>query len=383
MPQEVSVVLVGCGCPLRSMGWYHATQLLDKRVPFAKLTAIVEPFYMLESLGKKFDETGYNTFQKWRKSTEESYGVKFYSSVEDLPPPSQGEHEHRLGIISSRTADNPKLFSGCIDAKCKTIFLEKPGAPTVAELEGMRDMSNAAGCKVFMGFNKNVSAYLERTRAYASQSNVKCDVTFLHNNAYPNTEQALSECFERNAEGMLKNMAIHELAILVTFYGVTVDSIAAVEADKEYSSCKTMKGPISSNNKEFTDFDKLKFKITTKDGVQVNVAADRCGGDDSVGIVTNADTHEELARYSMPDDDAIANIPNLEKRYSGAMPYFFTQDPDYLKLKQRVVRYCVGVNGDGDGDGDDPEGVASIDVAIETLRIAEYLTPILQRQLLQ
>jgi hypothetical protein len=27
---EVSVVLVGCGAPLKSMGWYHATQLLHK-----------------------------------------------------------------------------------------------------------------------------------------------------------------------------------------------------------------------------------------------------------------------------------------------------------------------------------------------------------------
>ncbi len=26
----VSVVLVGCGAPLRSMGWYHATQLLNE-----------------------------------------------------------------------------------------------------------------------------------------------------------------------------------------------------------------------------------------------------------------------------------------------------------------------------------------------------------------
>ena len=36
---------------------------------------------------------------------------------------------------------------------------------------------------------------------------------FVHNNAYK--EEELGECFERNAEGMLKNMAIHELALLV------------------------------------------------------------------------------------------------------------------------------------------------------------------------
>jgi predicted dehydrogenase len=237
----------------------------------------------------------------------------------------------------------------------------------------MRDAAKEAGTRVFMGFNKNVSAYLERSREYASTQvdEQKCDVTFLHNNAYENSEKELAECFERNAEGMLKNMAIHELALLVSFYDVSVDNIASVEADKKFSSCKTLKGPSSGNN--FTDFDKLKFKITTKAGVEVNVAADRCGGDDSVGIISDAATGTELARYTMPDEAAVTNIPNLETSYPNAMPYFFAQDPDYLTLKKRVVEYCI--------TGNEPEGVATIDVAIETLKVAEYLTPLLQDQL--
>eukprot|EP00978_Attheya_sp_CCMP212_P010045 scaffold24055_cov36-Attheya_sp.AAC.1 len=77
----------------------------------------------------------------------------------------------------------------------------------------------------------------------------------------------------------------------------------------------------------------------------------------------------------MPDDNAVANIPNLESKYPGAMPYFFTQDPDYLTLKERVARNFV--------DGTETEGVATIDVAIETLKVAEYLTPLLQEQLMK
>ena len=46
----------------------------------------------------------------------------------DLPDPKQP----RCALISGRTADNPRLFKECIDAKCSTIFLEKPGAPTVS-----------------------------------------------------------------------------------------------------------------------------------------------------------------------------------------------------------------------------------------------------------
>jgi predicted dehydrogenase len=276
-----------------------------------------------------------------------------------------------MAIISARTADNPELFRSCLDIGSRTIFLEKPGAPTVQELEQMKVEAEKASVAVYLGFNKNVSAYLTRTRDYADNANVKCDVTFLHNNAYKNTEEELAECFERNAEGMLKNMAIHELAILATFYDVSVDNIEAVEADQKFSSCRTLKGPTSA--KDFTDFDKIKFKITTKNGKEASVAADRCGGDDSVGIVTDSSTGKELARFTMPDLDAVGNISNLEKLYPGAQPYFFTQDPDYCTVKERVAKNCV--------DGTEAQGVASLDIAIASLKVAEYLTPILQEQL--
>jgi hypothetical protein len=69
----------------------------------------------------------------------------------------------------------------------------------------------------------------------------------------------------------------------------------------------------------------------------------------------------------------VANTTNLKAKYGEAMPYFFAQDPDYLKLKELVVENCV--------HGTPAEGVATIDVAVETLKVAEYLTPILQEQL--
>lgn len=364
--RQASVVLVGCGRPLKSMGWYHAEQLLAGRCPSAALKYVVEPFYMSE--GAK-NISGYDDFQSWRKTIEDKDAVAFFEMVKEVPPPANDES--RMAIISARTSDNPALFDSCLDIGCKTIFLEKPGAPTVKELEEMKLKADEAGTSVFMGFNKNVSNYLTRTREFADASDAKCDVTFLHNNAYENTEEELAECFERNAEGMLKNMAIHELAILATFYDTSVDNIATVEADKEYSSCKTLRGPASGDM--FTDFDKIKFKITTKNGKEASVAADRCGGDDSVGIVTNAATGDELARFVMPDEEAVTNIANLERLYPGAQPYFFTQDPDYCVVKERVARNCV--------DGIEAEGVASLDVAIESLKVAEYLTPLLQEQL--
>ena len=40
----VSIVLVGCGAPLKSMGWYHAIQLLAFEDSNGRLEYIVEPW---------------------------------------------------------------------------------------------------------------------------------------------------------------------------------------------------------------------------------------------------------------------------------------------------------------------------------------------------
>jgi predicted dehydrogenase len=194
--------------------------------------------------------------------------------------------------------------------------LEKPGAPTVTELESMRDEANAANVPVFMGYNKNVCKFVSRARTYAAENGG--DITFVSNNTYENTPESLGECFERNAEGMLKNMAIHELALLVSFYDVTVENIAECVADKTFSSCQTLVGP--SSGKEFTDFDKIKFTITTKSGKQVSVQADRCGGDTSYAKVELDGV--EVFRHSMPDEDDQANVTVLEQEYPGAMVRF-------------------------------------------------------------
>jgi hypothetical protein len=194
---------------------------------------------------------------------------------------------------------------------------------------------------------------------------------------------------------MLKNMAIHELALLVSFFDVTVENIAECIPDKEFSSCQTLKGP---SGKEFTDFDKIKFTIKTKTEKDVSVQADRCGGNTSYAKVDKDGV--EVFRHEMPDEEDMANVASLEKEYPGAMvrrrirwlfvmfrrrlmrspslclpqPYFFVQDPDYIALKERVANFCA--------NGVEATGVADINIAVETLRVAEYLTPTMQKELL-
>jgi len=356
---QAEVVLVGCGAPNRGMGWYHAIQMLDQTCPSASLDYVVEPWF----LGGGKESPAGQEFAETQSEWESKYGVKFAPSVAELPPPAAP----RLVLISGRTGDNPRLLTECIANGASCVYLEKPGAPTVAELEQMKNEAEEAGIKVLMGYNKNVCKYVRKTREFA-ETVPGSEVTFVSNNAYENTPESLGECFERNAEGMLKNMAIHELALLVSFYDVTVDNIESATADKEFSSMQTLAGPSGT---EWTDFDKIKFTIKTKTGTTVSVAADRCGGTDSYATVSKDGV--ELFRYYMPDDEDKVHVKELEAKYPDAMPYFFTQDPDYITVKERVAKHTV--------DGVEAEGVATIGVAVDTLKVAEYLVPILQGQL--
>jgi len=359
---SAEIVLVGCGCPLRGMGWYHAVQLLGGKCPSAKLTHVVEPWF----LGGGKTGPGGKEFGEWAEKVEKEHGVAFCTSLGNLPPVAEGVK--RCALVSGRTADNPRLVGEAIKAGCSTIYLEKPGAPTVTELEAMKSEAADAGVPVFMGYNKNVCKYVAKTREFAA-ANEGSHITFVSNNTYEDNDESLGECFERNCEGMLKNMAIHELALVVSFFDVSVDNIESVTADKSFSSMKTLKGP---SGKEWTDFDKIKFTMKTKTGKQVSIQADRCGGDVTYGLVNDSDGNE-IFRYNMPDEEDLENVKALANEYPGAMPYFFSQDPDYITVKERVAYSCLS--------GGDAPGVATIDIACETLRVAEYLTPTLMEQL--
>jgi len=372
VPREVSclrggvagkcdVVLVGCGVPKRGMGWYHAKQMLEGDVPSATLTAVVEPWF----LGAGGDSPPGQTFKAWADEMEAAHGTKFVKDINELEIKGP-----TIALISGRTADNPKLLKEVIAAGCTHVYLEKPGAPTVAELEEMKAYAKKKGVPVYMGYNKNVTPYVLKALEF-EQKTAGASTTFVHNNAYK--EEELGECFERNAEGMLKNMAIHELALLATYYGVTVDNIESVTPDAEYSRCLTLKGP---SGKEFTDFAKIGFTVKTKDGKSVTVNADRCGsteGGDSKAIV--AVDGKEVYRAVTPDealkkvcDESAAADPEM-------MPYFFLQSDDYITLKERATAHILS------GAPGAPEGMATIDIAVEALKCAEYLTPMLQAAL--
>mmetsp|Transcript_40665 Transcript_40665/g.91419 ORF Transcript_40665/g.91419 Transcript_40665/m.91419 type:complete len:400 (+) Transcript_40665:207-1406(+) len=353
-------IVVGCGLPGRGMGWYHAHQLVEGKCGSGRLTDVVEPWF----LGGGKDTPAGAAFALLVKEWEPK-GVKFHASLETVEAPAAGGQ--KVALISGRTADNPRLLEEVVNAGSTAVFLEKPGAPTVGELETMTAFAKAKEVPVFMGYNKNVTKYVREALAKEAEVGAGASTTFCANNAYKPHE--LDECFERNAEGMLKNMAVHELALLVSFYGVSVETIKSVKADKAFSKCET--------RGKFTDFSKIGFTIETTAGKSVTVRADRCGGSFNEALVFDAAGKaigKEVAKFTTPDDALKAQVKAMELAEPGLMPYFYLQDEDYATLKERCCAHIAS------GKGGMPEGIATLQIAIDTLKVAEYLKTELTKQ---
>mmetsp|Transcript_4424 Transcript_4424/g.13076 ORF Transcript_4424/g.13076 Transcript_4424/m.13076 type:complete len:365 (+) Transcript_4424:86-1180(+) len=343
------VALVGCGMPGRGMGWYHAKQILDGDIPSATLTDVVEPWF----LGGGADGPGGAEFAAFQKEHEGK--VRFHTSIADMPKPNGP----MMAMVCTRTADMPGYVDELVGAGVSHIFLEKPGAPTVGELGEMKDKCAAAGATVWMGFNKNVTSYVTKGREALAKT-PGGEFTLVHHNAYKADE--LAECFERNAEGMLKNMAIHELALAATFFGMTADTVTGVE--DVAGDLRTLGG--------FTDFARLDFTLANAAGARLRIVADRCGGDGCSAAVAGADGGPLLAR-DMVDAPRAAAVAARQAEHPEWIGYLVTQEVEYRELKERCAAAALV--------GAFPEGVASIQVAIEALKLAEYLTPLLAAEL--
>lgn len=166
---------------------------------------------------------------------------------------------------------------------------------------------------------------------------------------------------------MLKNMAIHELALLVTFYDIRVDNVHTITANKSLSRKLTLEGK--------TDFASISFTVTTLSGVSATITADRCGGNVSYAIINDGcpPAGKEIKRFICPTEEEEKEVNAMIKADPEMMPYFFTNSNDYWKLKSDVIEAFR--NGSSKAGN-----VATIDVAIEALKLAEFATRSLMRQ---
>jgi len=116
--------------------------------------------------------------------------------------------------------------------------------------------------------------------------------------------------------------------------------------------------------------------VTTKDGKTVTVQADRCGSTEGGGSIASvAVDGVEKFRSETPDDELKKVVDEQAAADPDMMPYFFLQSEDYVTLKERATAHILS------GASGAPEGMATIDIAVEALKCAEYLTPLLQKAL--
>jgi len=354
--KKVDIILIGMGLPKKGMGWYHLLQLLNEEglKEYVDVKGVVEPFFLNSDLCKSVPAS----FTDFVDENSQIHFVKNVEELDDFGP-------NTLCLIAGRTMDNPKFFKQCIEKGAGYIYLEKPGASTVKELEEMKELADSNNVKVYLGYNKNVTPYVQKALKLANQLDT-AHVLFRHNNSYKKRD--LPECFARNSEGMLKNMAIHELALLASFFNITVDSVASFKIDKKISE----KLELSYQGKSYTDFSKILFTVTNKKKQSVSIMADRCGGNVSYAAVLNREG-KEVGKFEFPDEDELAKVNKMVEADPEMMPYFFVQSDDYFELKSRVVKSILS--------GEVAEGVATIEIAVDALKLAEFGTDQLMKTL--
>ena len=345
--EKASYAVIGCGLAGRGMGWFHGLQLVNGDVEGAELTDVVEPFF----LGAGKTTKGGEAFKKDVQEPWEAKGVKFHDKIENLWSDAKGA---KIALIAGRTVDNPKLFRDALKAGATHILLEKPGAPTVEELKNMSE--EAKGVPVFMGFIKNIASY------FTEALKVKGKMTLISRNDY--TKENLGECFVRNSEGLLKNMAIHELALAAQFFGMRCENITNVDIEPKNCECLTLDGR--------TDFSKIDFTLTNTSNQVLRIYADRCAGDGSCAKVESSDGNEIFSK-ELVDDASTARVNARQTEHPDWLSYLITQEPEYADLKARCAKAA--------SNGTFPPAVATIDIAIAALQLAEYLTPVLQDKL--
>jgi len=257
-------------------------------------------------------------------------------------------------IISGRTADNPRHFNDAVDHGFKHIYLEKPGASTVDDLEAMKAVAARNGVSVIVGFNRNYSRYVKLARDVWPVVPPGSRLTIGRNDGL--SEDKLDECFERNAEGMLKNMLIHEIVVLVSFFGVRSSSVNMVLTDRHHTARETRHG--------FTDFRRIRVTLQMDDGLQIDLWGDRCKSEHAEVLVTAPGFEMKTVR---PDQELSRLAAEIEEAEPGCPGYFYLQDAEYISLKQRFAEHIAR------GKTGTPEGCAGLDEAIEGLKLCDIV----------
>jgi predicted dehydrogenase len=348
---SIDVVIVGCGP--KSVGWFHLMQFLDMQHVFVR--AVVEPFYLDERKCPYPPQSFVDLVVML-----DEMGIKCVTHVGQL----EMFRQPTLCVISGRTHDNPGFYQECIGKCASHIYLETPGAPTIAQLRDMQSLAATSGVEVYMGYQRLCASYINKAVSL-SRSVPKSHVFFAHNENYPREE--LSLVVGRRPEGMIRSMAAQELAVLVTQFGVKADEIDAfkVNTKRVFSERQTFYN--TESGIKLTDFSRVAFKITTKNRRSTSVLADRCGGLVNFAVV-KSHTGKELQRFQSHDESQVLMLQSDLREDKDISHQFIVESDEFLELKKRVVRSILG------GDARMYLGLASIQDGIDVMALADYCT---------
>ena len=114
-------------------------------------------------------------------------------------------------------------------------------------------------------------------------------------------------------------MLPQELALLVSFFDVTVDTIDKFELNTNPLFTEQLTvwvpGTTVPNEKYITDFSRIGFSVTTKKGATVSVMADRCGGNVSFAKVLDK-RGAEIEKFEFPDEETQAKVAKQVRNIS-------------------------------------------------------------------
>ncbi|KAL1526253.1 hypothetical protein AB1Y20_014973 [Prymnesium parvum] len=371
---KLDTILVCCGQPKLSMGWFHLMQLLDE--PHVNVRAVVEPFF----LGPGKDTPGAAAFNEMRQSLKDTHpDLTFYASAADLP--IRSGDAPLLALIAGRTCDAPRLFTQLVEKGATHIYIEKPGAENAAQLAAMRELAARRDVRVVVGYNKNVAKYvrdgLARMRKVVGAGEPAPQVTLEHCNEFAPGAELLSFLRGPGAEGMLHNMCCHELALAVSLFGVSTSRLVRVSVARD-------KTELVDLGEGKSDFSKVAFclELTPDEGPprpggasvsQLHFAADRCGGNFSRLTLRFANAlAEKEASFCLPDAEHKLWVAEAQAADPEIRPYFLQQAPDYKTLKHTFIEHILaekpGI----------PDGVVGLEDAEGALRLADMLVPILK-----
>lgn len=350
----IDVIIVDCGLPKKDIGWFHLMQFLD--MSNINVRAVVEPFYLDKAKCLQPPQSFLDLVR-----VLQDLDVKCVKSLGQLDPCQR----QTLCVLAGRTNKNPQYFRECIGLGTTHIYLEPPGAVSVGELKKMSHVADVRGVQVYMGYHKTCSPYIENAVAL-SQSIPKSHVFFCHNENY--LKKDLHQVVSRHPEGMIRSMASQELAVLVTQFRLTTDSVKKfkVNTNKLFSEKQTFCN--KTNGSELSDFSRVAFKLITTNGRSVSIMADRCGGMVSFAVVKSL-AGKEIQKFLSPDGASASRIEHELRRDTDIVHQFTIEAEDYMELKRRVVDSILG-----DDIAMSSRSVVKIQDGIEVLRLSNYCT---------